>query len=508
MSKRISKLFSAELVGIDAKLIEIEVDINVGQHAFTIVGLADKALNEARERVSAALKNSGAKSPNEEERRVTVNLAPADIKKTGSQYDLGIALAYLLATGQIKDFSGNDKIFLGELALDGRIRPINGALNFAQMAASIGISKIFLPLENANEASIIDGVSIFPVQSLSELIDFLEGEREIKIAKFTRNEPKKIPSPDFSEIKKQDNAKRALTIAAAGGHNLLMIGPPGVGKSFLAYATIGILPDLTLDESIEVTKIWSAAGMRPGSLVATRPFRSPHATASIVALVGGGQDPKPGEISLAHRGILFLDELPEFHRATLESLRQPIESGYVHVARAKNSFVFPARFSLIAAMNPCPCGYHGDTEQECRCSAYEILKYQKKISGPLLDRIDIQIKVSKVKIDELREGENDTPTSPQLKLKVESARLAQKKRFTGYSTKTNADMGSRDAERLIKMDASAITFLDTLGKTRLSPRGYYRVLKVAQTIADLDEEGLVSGDHLAEAFGYRLKEGF
>jgi magnesium chelatase family protein len=404
-TRNLATVYSAELEGIDARLIEVEVDINVGIHSFNLVGLADKALNEAKERVNSALKNSGVKPPNRENRKITINLAPADIRKTGSQYDLAIAIGYLLATKQIMPFQTSSRIFLGELALDGRLRPINGALNVAQMAAERGFKFLFLPAENADEAVVIKNITIVPIENLQEAVAILEMRKGIGIIADTPHKeaaPGHDATPDFSDIKSQSNAKRALTIAAAGGHNLSMIGPPGVGKSFLARAFGGILPDLTLNESIEVTRVWSAAGLRPGGLMLERPFRAPHQTASAIALVGGGQEPRPGEISLAHRGVLFLDEIPEFQKNALEALRQPMEAGAINIVRAKHALIFPAKFILIAAMNPCPCGYYGDPERECRCSAYEVIKYQKKISGPLLDRIDLQVRVGRVKIEELR----------------------------------------------------------------------------------------------------------
>jgi magnesium chelatase family protein len=314
MGKNLSRIYSGEIEGIEARLIEVEVDINVGNHSFNIVGLADKSLNEARDRVNAALKNSNIKPPSHENRRITVNLAPADIKKTGSQYDLAIAIGYLLATQQILTFDPRKNIFLGELALDGRLRPINGSLNIAQMALSLGFDSIFLPRENAQEASVVQGIKIVAIDTLRELIDIIENKKDLNVTIFKKQEYLHIDSPDFSEIKGQHNAKRAMIIAAAGGHNILMVGPPGVGKSFLASAVLGVMPKLTMDEAIEVTKIWSAAGLRPSRLIQARPFRAPHSTASAVAVIGGGQDPRPGEISLAHRGILFLDELPEFQK--------------------------------------------------------------------------------------------------------------------------------------------------------------------------------------------------
>ena len=506
-TKNLAKVYSAELEGINAKLIEVEVDLNVGLHSFNIVGLADKALNEARERVNSALKNSGTKPPNRENRKITINLAPADIKKTGSHYDLAIALGYLLATKQIGAFETTGKIFIGELALDGRLRPVNGALNIAQMACDLGFKYLFLPEQNTDEAAAIGKIKIIPLGSLSDAVAFLEGRGgDIEAPKANSLVREKEIFPDFSEIIAQENAKRALTIAAAGNHNLLMIGPPGVGKSMLARALAGILPDLVTPEAIEITKIWSAAGLSPGRLIQRRPFRAPHQTASLTALVGGGQDPKPGEISLAHRGVLFLDELPEFQRNALEALREPMESGIIRVARAKQSLVFPARFTFIAAMNPCPCGYYGDTEKECKCTAYEVIKYRKKISGPLLDRIDLQIKVGRVKIGELRKGERKEPVSPRIKVQVESARNIQAKRFRHLSIMTNAEMSSREVQAMARPEPHAEKFLETLDRSYVSPRGYYRILKVARTIADLDACEYVSAEHLAEAFSYRLRE--
>lgn len=504
----VPKIFSAELEGIEAELVEVEADLHVGLHSFNIVGLADKAVSEAKERVNSALKNSGIKPPSKENRKITINLAPADTKKAGSRFDLAIAVAYLLASEQIKQFDTKGLLFIGELSLDGTLRPVSGALNVALLVKRVGLSSLFLPFQSAKEAAIVDGITIYPVKTLNELINHLEKREEIEPLLHTNITPIYPETTTMSEVRGQEGAKRALTIAAAGGHNILMTGTPGTGKTMLANALQSILPLPTLKEQIEITSIWSSAGLTQGhSYIQNRPFRSPHHSASPSAILGGGTNPKAGEISLSHRGVLFLDEFPEFRRDVLEGLRQPLEEGRICVARAKKALSFPARFILVAAMNPCPCGYFESTEKECTCTAHDVLRYRKKLSGPLLDRFDIHITIPRVPIEELRKPKEEQDDTQQREL-VSKARELQQKRFESAKLPihTNSEMRSKDVELFSKLTNEAEEFLKKiLERNILSTRGYYRILKVSRTIADIESCEEIKREHLAEAFQYRIQ---
>ncbi|MFH1758946.1 MAG: YifB family Mg chelatase-like AAA ATPase [Patescibacteria group bacterium] len=523
MPSNLSKVFSAELDGIDAKLVEVETDLHVGLHAFAIVGLGDKAVSEAKERVTSALKNSGIKPPTKENRKVVVNLAPAELKKGGSQYDLAIALGYMLATKQLKSFNTENKLFVGALAFDGSLRPINGVLNFSLLTKDLGYEFLFVPRDNAEEAAIIDNVKVVPIDNLKQLIEYLEGRGKIgiqpptSIRSFTNapadaeamagrqdDENKKRSRVSIDDIRGQENAKRALLVAAAGGHNILMEGVPGGGKTMLAQALVGLLPSLSKEEIIEVTRIYSAAGLLKKRPFVERPFRNPHHNASLAAIAGGGSNPKPGEISLAHRGVLFLDELPEFRRDALEALRQPLESRRAIIARVKSNLDLPADFMLVAAMNPCPCGYKNDDQRECTCTTNEALRYQKKISGPLMDRIDIQITVPRVELEELRDkSHNQKNSSTSVQNDILKTRELQIKR----QGKLNAQLTSKECEKIIKLNGEAENYLQKMFKSSLiTARGYYRLLKMSQTIADLAGIDIVNHDHISEAFGYRLRD--
>ncbi len=503
-----SKVFSATAVGLHSEPIEVEADISGGLGNFKIVGLPDAAVQESRERVRSAIKNSSLPFP---QTRVTINLAPADIKKEGPSYDLPIAISLLLAAGKkLSDKVDLSKsLFIGELSLTGVLRGVNGILPITIMAKERGFTTVYIPKENIVEASIIDGINIVPVENLTELIKHLVGIENIpffKKEKRVRNNDAQYPL-DMSDVRGQGFVKRALEIAAAGAHNVLMGGPPGSGKTMLARTMPSILPEMTLDEILEATKIYSVSGKlkKKSSLVDIRPFRSPHHTSSSVALIGGGAWPKPGEISLSHRGVLFLDEFPEFNRQVLESLRQPLEDGVVTVSRASGSVDFPAKFILIAAQNPCPCGYINDTDKDCTCSPGQIIKYERRISGPLLDRIDLHIEVDKVKIDKLT-NKSTGEKSSDIRKRVQSARNIQNKRFKDLKIITNSEMGSKQVEDFCNATEESLTVLkNAIKQFHLSARSYFRVLKLARTIADLDKKDKIERQHIAEALQYRPK---
>lgn len=504
-----SKIFSGAINGLDAQLVEVEVDVSQGLRSFSIVGLPDKAIKEAEDRVDSAIKSSKLLSPHARTFKVLVNLAPADLKKEGSIYDLPIALAFLIATKQTL-FMPSDKIFLGELSLDGKLRPAKGVLSFAIMAKKNGFKEIILPKQNAKEASLIKDIKVVGVDSLLETLLYIEGKKIIEGEIFSENENLSEPnySVDIGWVRGQEYAKRALEITAAGSHNLFMFGPPGGGKSLLAKALPSILPQLNFSESLEVTKIYSIAGLIPEnkSIINFRPFRSPHHISSEASLTGGGNPPKPGEITLAHRGVLFLDEFPEFHRDVLESLRQPIEDGKITVSRAKNTFTYPARFMLIAAANPCPCGYLNDPDKPCSCSPSQISMYRRKMSGPLMDRMDLFIEVPAVKYDKLT-SESTEKQSHIVRDKIEKAREKQKNRFLEDGILTNSEMNIPQINKHCIHDEKSKDLLKKyVDSGKLSARGYHRILKVARTIADLADSENINYEHIAEALMYRIKE--
>ena len=494
-----SRVYSAQVNVLDGELITIETDISKGLHNFSVVGLPDKAVEEARDRVGSAIKNSGLKSPKQSNQKIVVSLSPANVKKEGSYFDLAIALGYLLSNEEIK-FNPEKKAFVGELSLNGELKPVKGILALIKNLKKLGFEEVFVPDQNKEEAALIEGVTIFPAKNLLEVINHLKEEEKFSlspqpITEITYGEAKALN--DFSDIKGQDVAKRGLIIAAAGGHNIAMYGPPGTGKTMLARAFSGILPPLSKEDILEITGIHSVAGILKGALVTDSPFRSPHNTSSYVSVIGGGTFPKPGEVTLAHKGVLFLDEFPEFDRRVIESLRQPLEDRVVHISRSKGTAVFPTNFILIAAMNPPPDD----------ATASDIVRFKKKISGPIMDRIDMWVDVPKIDYNLLGSKEKTKDTSEEVRKIVIKARNRQLERLAGSKAKTNSEMSVRDLDKTIKLSDQVKEILNmSAERLSLSARAYHRIIKLARTIADLDDKEHIETNHILEALQYRPKQ--
>ena len=500
----LSKIKSIVLNGLDGNLVEIQTDISNGIPEFEIVGLPDATVKEAKKRIQAAIKNSNIEFPS---KKILINLAPANIRKEGSSFDLAMAIGILIAIGCIPQIDINklaSTIFIGELSLDGKINRTNGVLPMCIEAKELGIKTIVLPKANANEAAIIADLDIIPVSNLKEVVDHLNMEKNINRFEIRNPNFKEKYNIDFAEVKGQENVKRALEIAAVGGHNCIMIGSPGSGKTMMAKRLVTILPELTLDEAMEITKIHSISGeLRKDGLIMNRPFRMPHHSVPISTIIGGGRIPKPGEISLAHYGVLFFDELTEFNRSVLESLREPLENREVTINRLSGKFHYPCNFMFVASMNPCPCGYYGDNEKECKCTPQERHRYLRKISGPLLDRIDIQIEVKRPKFDKLTSKEI-SETSADIRKRVDKARQIQLERYKNYGIHSNAELNPKMIIRFCKLDSKSEELLQkAFEKFKFSARTYERILKVARTVADLDGKDNIEFKHVAESIQYR-----
>lgn len=499
-----SKINTCVLQGLNGYIVEVETDLSRGLPVFNIVGLPDASIKESKERVRTAIKNSGFEFPLN---RITINLAPANLKKEGSQIDLSIALGILHAMGVIYDFDFRETSCIGELALDGRLNPVEGALPMIISMREANVKRCIVPYDNKDECSVISDIEIIPIKNLNQAVDYFNNEEEI--LPYKNKGPKLLDGEDefdidFSDIKGQDSLKRALEVAAAGAHNMIIIGPPGSGKTMAARRLPTILPKLSFDEAIEVTKIYSVSGLlKSNSLIDNRPFRAPHHTASSASLIGGGRMPKPGEVSLAHNGVLFLDEIPEFKKNVLEVLRQPMEDGIVTISRVNATLTYPSKFMMIASMNPCPCGYYGDQFHECTCSQGNIDKYLGKISNPLLDRIDIHIEVLPVDYKDLR-GDKKQETSKEIRRRVNNAREFQLERYKGDKLYNNSHLSPKNIKKYCRLNKGADAIMkEAFKKYRFSARTYNKVLKVGRTIADLDGEDIIMEKHILEAIRYR-----